>query len=230
MKSLFIKTVVTAAGVCLLAACSSNRNAYVEPLNLKTKPEGIIKTYEDHNDAGLQINRIASELADQLIKYKVESAVDTDILGITTLVDVHSYNRPNELGRVLSEDLIHELHRRGENVLEYHLTGYVEVTKDGDIALSRKAEELAKSVPVSRFLIGTLAKSNGGYVVNARIVSLKTHLVESTAIAFVSDKLLPARAQPVVVIKNPQQSTVRGGLIVREDPALAVKTEQSRIK
>jgi hypothetical protein len=126
--------------------------------------------------------------------------------------------------------LIHELHRRGENVLEYHLTGYVEVTKDGDIALSRKAEELAKSVPVSRFLIGTLAKSNGGYVVNARIVSLKTHLVESTAIAFVSDKLLPARAQPVVVIKNPQQSTVRGGLIVREDPALAVKTEQSRIK
>ena len=221
MKSLFIKTVVTAAGVCLLAACSSNRNAYVEPLNLKTKPEGIIKTYEDHNDAGLQLNRIASELADQLIKYKVESAVDTDILGITTLVDVHSYNRPNELGRVLSEDLIHELHRRGENVLEYHLTGYVEVTKDGDIALSR---------PVSRFLIGTLAKSNGGYVVNARIVSLKTHLVESTAIAFVSDKLLPARAQPVVVIKNPQQSTVRGGLIVREDPALAVKTEQSRIK
>ena len=200
MKSLFIKTVVTAAGVCLLAACSSNRNAYVEPLNLKTKPEGIIKTYEDHNDAGLQLNRIASELADQLIKYKVESA------------------------------LIHELHRRGENVLEYHLTGYVEVTKDGDIALSRKAEELAKSVPVSRFLIGTLAKSNGGYVVNARIVSLKTHLVESTAIAFVSDKLLPARAQPVVVIKNPQQSTVRGGLIVREDPALAVKTEQSRIK
>ena len=203
---------------------SSNRNAYVEPLNLKTKPEGIIKTYEDHNDAGLQLNRIASELADQLIKYKVESAVDSDILGITTLVDVHSYNRPNELGRVLSEDLIHELHRRGENVLEYHLTGYVEVTKDGDIALSRKAEELAKSVPVSRFLIGTLAKSN------ARIVSLKTHLVESTAIAFVSDKLLPARAQPVVVIKNPQQSTVRGGLIVREDPALAVKTEQSRIK
>ena len=229
MNSLISKIMIV-AGLGMLSACASNRNAYVEPLNTKSAPQGIIKTYEDHDSAGLELNRIASELADQLIKYKVESAVDTDILAIATLVDVHSYKQPNELGRVLSEDLIHEMHRRGENVLEYHVTGYVEVTPDGDITLSRKAEELAKAAPVSRFLIGTIAKSKGGYVINTRIVSLKTHLVESTGIAFVPENLVPYKAKPVVVIKNPKQSRTAGGLIIREDPSLSVKTEESRIK
>lgn len=229
MNSNVFQKLVLLASLGVLTACA-DQNAYVEPINTKTHPQGIIKTYEDLDHKGLKLNRIASEIADQLIKYKVQSKEDTDVLAIATLVDVHSYNYPNELGRILSEDLIHEMHRRGENVLEYHVTGYVEVTKDGDLVLSRKAEELAKFAPVSRFLIGSIAKSNGGYVVNTRIVSLKTHLVESTGVGFVPDSLVPPKAKPKVVIKNPQQSNVRGGLIYREDPVLAVKSEDSKVK
>lgn len=229
MKKFFEIFLFSIVSLEILNGCV-DKNAQVIPINTKTRPEGIVKTYEEHNESGLRLNAIVSEMADQLIKYKVDRHNDKDLLAISTFVDVHSYKTHNELGRVIAEDFIHEMHRRGENVLDFHLTGYVEVTPSGDILLSRDAEELARKASVSRFLIGTIAKNDGGYVINARIVSLKNNYVESTAIGFIPNKLFPTKVNPPVVVKSPKQNTLRGGLIYREDPNLTIYKNSSKTK
>lgn len=195
------------------------------PENVVSNPRGDVHRYDDLNYSGLELNAIVSRMADQLERYKVPHLEDLPKLAIVSFVDVASYKRPNELGRVLAEDFIHEMHRRGENVYEHHLIGYVEVTPEGDVMLSRDARELARKMSVSRFLIGTLSRNSKGYVVNARIVSLKNNLVESTAVGIVPYSLVPSSVSASTVAKKnstvvrPNHSRMSGGMIIREDPS-----------
>jgi TolB-like protein len=217
------------------AGCANvNYPVQTKPENVVTVPRGDVHRYDDLDYRGLELNTIVSRMADQLERYKVSHIEDLSKLAIITFVDVSSYKRPNELGRVIAEDFIHEMHRRGENVYEHHLIGYVEVTPEGDIMLSRNARELARKMAVSRFLIGTLSRNREGYVVNARIVSLKNNLVESTAVGIVPYSLVPSHSAGVsnqkrTAVVNRNQSRMSGGMIVREDPS-ARMIRQSSVK
>ncbi len=206
--------------VALMSVGCQNPIVTSRPSNVTTTPSGFVHTYDNLDEKGLELNVIVSEMADQLEKYKVNRGTDLPNLAVITFVDVHSYKTPSDLGRMISEAFIHEMHRRGEKVIDHHLTGYVEVTPSGDIVLSRNAEQLANRLAVSRFLIGTLSPNKQGSVVNARIVSLKNNVVESTAVGMVPTDIYPP-ARPVVVKEHPAQSRMSGTLIVREDPAMS---------
>ncbi len=216
---------------CLVSGCNNvNYPVQTKPENVMTVPTGNVNRYDDLDYKGLELNAIVSRMADQLERYRVPHTGDLPGLAIVTFVDVHSYKYPSELGRVIAEDFIHEMHRRGEAVIDHHLTGYVEVTKNGDIVLSRDAHQLARKLSISRFLIGTVARNKEGYVVNARIVSLKNdNMVESTAVGMVPHSLVPPLARPVVIKSNPSQTRMSGGLLVREDPSMA-GSKQTSIK
>ncbi len=220
-----IMLVALISSLTAMGCANVNYPVQTSPENVVSNPRGDVHRYDDLNYSGLELNAIVSRMADQLERYKVPHLEDLPKLAIVSFVDVASYKRPNELGRVLAEDFIHEMHRRGENVYEHHLIGYVEVTPEGDIMLSRNARELARKMSVSRFLIGTLSRNRSGYVVNARIVSLKNNLVESTAVGIVPYSLVPSSVGASTASKKnstvvrPSHSRMSGGMIVREDPS-----------
>lgn len=192
----------TALWLCLLlplCACST-----------QTQPKST--PYAGPNGSGVELNRLVSELADRLFQTKLSGGSILNPIAVASFVNLNTLENTNWLGQQMAEDMIHELHRRGEVVLDYKVTGSIKVTPEGDFVFSRDWTELAKRVPVSRILTGTLSRNDQGVVVNARIVSLKTHMVEATAQGFIPSDMLKGGLEPG---STGRTVTVTKGMIVR---------------
>jgi len=201
--------------ICLLLpllACSSNKTS------LKTTP------YAGPDVSGMEMNKLVSELADRLFQTKLKGATILTPIAVASFVNLNTLENTNWLGQQIAEDMIHELHRRGEVVLDYKVTGSIKVTPEGDFIFSRDWTELAKRVPVSRILTGTLVRNDQGVVVNARILSLKTHMVEASAQAFIPTELLQKGGNLDPVSRT---ITVTKGMVVRGEYPLDQYTSSS---
>ena len=172
------KTALWVGLLIALAGCSSSQSA--QP---KTQ-------YDGPSGSGTELNRLVSDMADRLFQTKLAGGQPMSPIAIASFVNLGTLESSNWLGEQLAEDFVHELHRRGEIVFEYKLTGSIKVTPEGDFVFSRDWTELAKRVPVSRVLTGTMSRNAQGVVINASIVSLKTHMVEATAQGFIPTSVL----------------------------------------
>lgn len=187
------KLAVVLALMAPLGACSS------PPPKVASQPQGM------------ELSSTVSQLADRLFQTKLAGDTGMKPIAVASFVNLSSLESSNWLGQQLAEDFIHELHRRGELVLDYKITGSIKVTPEGDFVFSRDWMELAKRVPLSRVLTGTMAPNGSGIVINARIVNLKTHMVEATAQGIVP------RSQLSGGLDAGRAVTVTKGMLVRGD-------------
>ncbi len=103
-------------------------------------------------------------------------------MAVTSFVFLDSdYQQGNLLGNQLAESFMHELHEFGVPVIDYKTMDYIRVTPQGDFTFSRDFLELEQDHPMSHVLAGTLVKHQGGVLVNARIVGLKSKMVIASA-------------------------------------------------
>ncbi|AXR07068.1 FlgO family outer membrane protein [Salinimonas sediminis] len=107
----------------------------------------------------------------------------------------------NLLGQQMSESFMHELHKFRIPVLDYKATDYIRITNNGDFLLSRDYLDLNSSLPIEYVLTGTMAKHQGGVMVNARILGIESRAVVASAQMlipfYVVDALIPSDgAQP----------------------------------
>lgn len=108
-------------------------------------------------------------------------------------------NETNHFGRQLSEALIHEVSRTGFSVIDIKATGFIRFSETGDVFFNSKDyTELSQKVPATNIIAGTLTKHQGGYLVNARVISMETMAVVSSAQAFV-----PYNVVEAVLLENP---------------------------
>jgi len=91
------------------------------------------------------------------------------------------------LGNQVSEYFINELKSVGIPVSDYKVTGFIQVTPSGDLAMSRKVYELKPDLNIGYVLTGTLIENENGMIINARITSLNSNRVVASA-----SKLVPA--------------------------------------
>lgn len=100
------------------------------------------------------------------------------------------------LGRQMSESFMHELHKFRIPVLDFKATDYIRVTGEGDFLLSRDYLDLNSSLPIEYVLTGTMAKHQGGVLVNARILGIESRAVVASAQTlipfYVVDALIPS--------------------------------------
>lgn len=151
-----------------------------------------------------QVNRVqdpslfSTNLDFQLLKDYVENMAMnlkhqsqmplTAPIAVTSFVQLDStLKNTNILGNQISEYFVSELKGVGFPVSDYKVTGFIQVTPEGDLAMSRQFEELNQSLKVGYVLTGTLIRNERGMVVSARIVSLSTNQVVSS-----TTKLLPS--------------------------------------
>ncbi|MBU3023310.1 FlgO family outer membrane protein [Aestuariibacter sp. A3R04] len=102
----------------------------------------------------------------------------------------------NLLGHQMAESFIHELHKYRIPVVDYKATDYIRVTEKGDFLLSRDYLDLNSSLPIEYVLTGTMAKHQGGVLVNARILGIESRAVVASAQLlipfYVVDALIPS--------------------------------------
>ena len=118
-------------------------------------------------------------------------------VGVTHFALIDSdLQRTNLLGYQIAESFMHELHKYRVPVIDYKATDYIRVTDNGDFFLSRDFLELKNKAPIDYILTGTMTRHQGGYLVNARILGLKSKAVVSSAQMlvpfYVVDALLPS--------------------------------------
>ncbi len=100
----------------------------------------------------------------------------------------------NWLGNSVSEGFIHQFQRRGFKVVDFKTTGSIQVTHQGDFALSRDWKSLAQEQDVQYVLAGTMLRQEGGVLVNARVVGMQTRIVVASAQGFLPAR--PYRSRP----------------------------------
>lgn len=160
-------------------------------------------------EKGMTLNRLVSDMADRLVNTKIPGNTILSPIAVTSFVNLSTLETTNWLGEQLQEDFVHELHRRGEVVLDYKVTGNIKVTPEGDFSMSRDWTELSKRIPAARILTGTMSRNDMGVVLNMRIINMRTRMVEATAQGFVPNDLLKGN------LDSGRSVYVTKGMIVR---------------
>lgn len=103
-------------------------------------------------------------------------------MAVTSFVFLDTdYQQGNLLGNQLAESFMHELHEFGVPVVDFKTMDYIRVTPKGDFTFSRDFLELEQDHPMSYVVTGTLVKHQGGVLVNARIVGIKSKMIIASA-------------------------------------------------
>lgn len=102
------------------------------------------------------------------------------------------YTESSLLGNQISESFMHELHSFGVPVIDFKTTDYMRVSPEGDFVFSRDYLELNQDQTFNYVLAGTLVSHQGGVLVNARIVGLKSKAVVGTAQGFIPQSVVDA--------------------------------------
>jgi TolB-like protein len=146
------------------------------------------------------INHYARGLMQDLVANLQYVNATTPVAVVSFVMLDSDYNVANLLGIQLAESLIHEVHKFGIPVIDFKTTGFIRVTEQGDFAFSKDYEDFSGEMPARYIVGGTMLKNAEGYLINARIVGVKSQAVVASAQSFipnsVSDPILMMSAAP----------------------------------
>lgn len=126
-----------------------------------------------------RFNGLIVFLADQL-----ERNADRKTLGNTFIVT--SFGNLNKLtettgfGRLVAENLIHELQVRKWQVYDVRMTKDIVINESGEFSLSRDIKKIRDSYMVGGIVTGTYAVADDNIIVNARSLDINTGVVASS--------------------------------------------------
>jgi TolB-like protein len=127
-------------------------------------------------------------LAEGLV-YQLEENARQGALGgmpvvVTSAVSIDNLAETSRFGRLLSEAIGSELFRRGADVRDIRNTGSLQVMPlEGEMALSRQAEMLARQVDAQAVVVGTYGLTDASVVVNIRMLDIATGRIFSVAMS-----------------------------------------------
>ena len=181
--------------IFILSSCSTSNEREKEESKPDEKMQGHEMLTNENtvpNDTPKLVD-IVSDMADQLLASFPEKKMSSNIL-ITTIVDIDNYKKTDKLGRLLSEQFIHQLHIRKFHIIDYKVPDVIQILPNGDFALTRDIKKLRTHIDADRLLVGTMSKTAIGTQVNVRIMNVKQDHVEATASAFIPNSLLEKKS------------------------------------
>lgn len=103
-----------------------------------------------------------------------------------------AFDQASLLGNQIAESFIHEIHQFGIPVIDIKASDFIRITEQGDFVLTRDYLEVSATQPIEYVVTGTLAKHQGGYLVNARVVGMKSKAVVGSAQGFLPAEIANA--------------------------------------
>ncbi|MDU0354657.1 FlgO family outer membrane protein [Paraglaciecola aquimarina] len=206
-----------------------NSHALASPkeMELLTQQQHLQAKLDQQNSAQYDINYYARGMMQDLMA-NLEYVNATTPVAVTSFVMLDSnYNEYNILGNQLAESLIHEVHKFGIPVIDYKTTGYIRVTEQGDFAFSKDYQDFSGDMPARYIVSGTMLRNADGYLVNARIIGIKSQAVVASA-----QSLIPYHiADPIIQMASQSTATTEenAGLNLRMNNTGLSKAELVKV-
>jgi len=118
-------------------------------------------------------------LADQLVR-NLDNRFKHEPVVVTTFVNLDNMKETSGFGRLIAEDLIHELQVRGWKVFDIRLAKDIVVKPQGEFSITRDIRNIRNYYKVSSVITGTYAITANAVIVNARVIDVKTGVVVSS--------------------------------------------------
>ena len=136
--------------------------------------------------AALYTQRFAWKMqyvAEQLYSKSKTWAPERKTVLMTTIVPVENLRQPTNFGRLVSEQLMTELARKGFRVVETRkMKGYLVRDGEGEFYLSRDIKDIAKEHGADAALVGTFSKNGDQALINVRLVDTQdAHVIAASS-------------------------------------------------
>lgn len=172
-KLMYLLVLVAVVGVGFRDAAAESAAA------TKTHAAAPLPVLRSNSNAG-QFNAMTIFLADQLERNMDRRPVDGSYI-VTTFSRLDRLDDTSSLGRLLAENLTHELQVRKWQVYDVRLTKDIIVTESGEFILSRDVKKIRDSYEVNGVVTGTYAVNGDSIIVNARVIDLESGIVIDSA-------------------------------------------------
>ncbi|UQB41625.1 hypothetical protein JX580_08055 [Thiomicrospira microaerophila] len=168
------------------------------------------------------LNELSRFLMDQLVQNRDIKNVQDSRVAVTSFVNLDNLSQSSKFGLMLSEQMMHQLHVRGFKVVDFKAMDAIEVGQRSDHLITRDVSKLKTELNVHYALAGTVSAQGGGYVVNARLISLEDQTLVSSAQGYIADRVyqvlngdLKAAPQQVqrIVVEEPYPVNVNSVIL-----------------
>jgi len=183
-----MKFIVLAISLFVLAACSSwsdgdDEYGYFNDQDRMVNEEEERSIDEDELPSH-QLNNVVSGLTTQMLEKSSFVSPNTPV-AVASFVNLSDLESTNWLGNQLAESFMHHMQKNGLIVVDYKSTGFFRVTSEGDFVFSRNYEELSQRQIIDYVVTGTMVEQADGYIVNARMIGMLSHVVVASAQTFI---------------------------------------------
>jgi TolB-like protein len=169
-----MKEFLMAAVIILASLFSANAQNTTKSVKVKERLNILSSVTPEGN-----FNSRVIFLADQLVR-NIDNRFRYEPVVVTTFVNLDNMKETSSLGRLIAEDLIHELQVRGWKVFDIRLAKDIVVKPQGEFSITRDIRNIRNYYRVNSVITGTYAVTSNSVIVNARIIDVKTGVVVST--------------------------------------------------
>jgi len=174
------------------ATVPSREAAAVQPGQryIVSEPIGVL-------ESGSTVGRFNARmifLADQIERNAERKSLSNTFI-VTSFVNLNKLSETTPFGRLVAENIIHELQVRKWQVFEVRLTKDIVINETGEFSLSRDIKKLRDQYKIGGIVAGTYSVSGGHIIVNTRVIDINTGLVVSSGqihmpVTWFTDELL----------------------------------------
>lgn len=119
-------------------------------------------------------------MADQIERNVDRKNIDNTFI-VTSFTNLNKLSETTSFGRLLAENVIHELQVRKWKVFDVRLTKDIIINESGEFSLSRDVKKIKEMYKVGGVVTGTYSVAGDHVIVNARVIDINTGLVASSA-------------------------------------------------
>jgi len=132
------------------------------------------------------IHYYVSQLAEQMFKTSIKIDLNQSV-AVGTFLPAASLSESSDssIGHQIQESFTTLAAQAGLTITEFKSMTAIRVNKNSDVMLSRDLAELSQKIDVDYYLTGTFLKQETSYVVNARLIDVKTQKIIAAATDYI---------------------------------------------
>lgn len=123
-------------------------------------------------------------LADQ-IERNLDRKILSNTFIVTSFTNLNRLSETTSFGRLVAENMIHELQVRRWQVFEVRMTNSIIINETGEFSLSRDIKKLKEQYSIGGIVTGTYTVAGNNIIVNARVIDINTGVVISSGQAHI---------------------------------------------
>lgn len=175
------------AAVAMMAGCANSaqvrQNSEYQVETLSSNQRYVVEEPLQIQQSETTVGRFNSQmifLTDQLERNVDRKSLENTFI-VTSFSNLDDLSETTAFGRLVGENVIHELQVRKWKVFEVRLAKDITVNEAGEFSLSRDVKKIKEMYKVGGIVTGTYSLAGNHIIVNSRVIDIGTGVVTSSA-------------------------------------------------